>query len=296
MSTPVQGGRGLLSFRVFGFPVQVDWSFVLFVGLLGWQPGITLQRLGIWLLLAFLAVLAHELGHAVAARLTGARPSIALVALGGVTTYVPPRQLSRLSSLGIALAGPVVGLVLGGALLLVSRSVDVEPGGLAEYTLLMAVFTTLGWSVLNLLPIVPLDGGQAMRELLPGDPDTRARRASIVSIVLAVGLAFFILTNPAWGQFALIFVAFLVLVNVLALRSSASSGRRGPSMGDRDGEVVRLLWEGRHRAPRARPSPARRVAGHRPAADRTVGVSRSACAGGASHRQRPRAGGRGVGA
>jgi Zn-dependent protease len=251
MSTPVQGGRGLLSFRVFGFPVQVDWSFVLFVGLLGWQPGITLQRLGIWLLLAFLAVLAHELGHAVAARLTGARPSIALVALGGVTTYVPPRQLSRLSSLGIALAGPVVGLVLGGALLLVSRSVDVEPGGLAEYTLLMAVFTTLGWSVLNLLPIVPLDGGQAMRELLPGDPDTRARRASIVSIVLAVGLAFFILTNPAWGQFALIFVAFLVLVNVLALRSSASSGRRGPSVGDRDGEVVRLLWEGRPAEARA---------------------------------------------
>ena len=111
MSTPAQGGgRALLSFRVLGFPVHVDWSFVLFVGLLGWQPGITLQRLGIWLLLAFLAVLAHELGHAVAARMTGAQPSIALVALGGVTTYVPPRQLSRLSSLGIALAGPVVGL------------------------------------------------------------------------------------------------------------------------------------------------------------------------------------------
>src|SRR3954464_7580102 len=138
MSTPVQGGRGLLSFRVFGFPVQVDWSFVLFVFLLGWRPGITLHRLRIWLLRAVLAALAHELGHAVAARLTGARPSIALVALGGVTTYVPPRQLSRLSSLGIALAGPAVGLVLGGVLLVVGRSVEVEPGGLVEYTLLMA--------------------------------------------------------------------------------------------------------------------------------------------------------------
>src|SRR3954454_6713231 len=106
MSTPDQGGRALLRFRAFGFPVHVDWSFALFVGLLGWQPGITLERLAIWLGLAFLAVLAHELGHAVAARLTGAKPAIALVALGGVTTYVPPRQLSRLSSLGIALAGP----------------------------------------------------------------------------------------------------------------------------------------------------------------------------------------------
>ena len=247
MSTPMQEGRSLLTFRVLGFPVHVHWSFVLFVGVLGWQPGITPQRLGIWLLLAFLAVLTHELGHAVAARMIGAQPSIALVALGGVTSYVPPRPLSRISSLGIALAGPAVGLVVGGALLVVGRSVDVEPGGLAEYTLLMAIFTTLGWSVLNLLPIVPLDGGQAMRELLPGDPETRARRASVISIVLAVGFAFFILVNPAWGQFALIFVAFLVLVNVLALRSSASStssSRRRVAPG-LEGQAVQQLWEGR---------------------------------------------------
>src|SRR4051794_13108854 len=114
MSTPAQGGRALLNFRVLGFPVHVDWTFVLFVGVLGWQPGITLQRLGIWLLPAFLAVLAHELGHAVAARMIGAKPSIALVALGGVATYVPPKQLSPAPSLGIALPGPAGGLGLGG--------------------------------------------------------------------------------------------------------------------------------------------------------------------------------------
>ncbi len=83
--------------------------------------------------------------------------------------------------------------------MVVGRTVEVEPGSLVEYTLLMAIFTTLGWSVLNLLPIVPLDGGQAMRELLPGDPATRARRASIVSIVLAVALAFVIVANPGLG-------------------------------------------------------------------------------------------------
>src|SRR4051812_31901330 len=255
MSTPDQGGRALLRFRVLGFPVHVDWSFVLFVGLLGWQPGITPERLVIWLVLAFVAVLAHELGHAVAARMIGAQPSIALVALGGVTTYVPPRQLSRLSSLGIALAGPAVGLILGGALVVVGRTVEVEPGGLVEYTLLMAIFTTLGWSVLNLLPIVPLDGGQAMRELLPGDPATRARRASVVSIILAVALAFVILLTPGFGQFALILAAFLVLINVMSLRSSSGSSRssRGaPGPGeDADPAVVRLLWEGRPTEARA---------------------------------------------
>jgi Zn-dependent protease len=256
MSTPVQGGgRPLARFRVLGFPVHVDWSFVLFVGVLGWRPGVTWQELVIWLALAFVAVLVHELGHAVAARRTGASPAIALVALGGVTTYAPPRPLSRLTSLGISLAGPAVGLVLGGVLLLVARSVEVDPYGLGAYALDTALFTTLGWSVLNLLPIVPLDGGQAMRELLPGDPGVRSRRASIISIVLAVGLAFLALVSPVISQFALIFAAFLVLVNVVALRSTPATagldgaarpvpGGAGPADASADG-AVRLLWEGR---------------------------------------------------
>lgn len=252
MSTPEQveggGGRALLRFRVLGFPVHVDWSFVIFVGLLGWSPGVDLQRLAIWLGLAFVAVLAHELGHAVAARRIGARPSIALVALGGVTTYVPPRQLSRLSSLGISLAGPAVGLVIGGLLLRIWGWPE-SSFELADYTVRTAIFTTLGWSILNLLPIVPLDGGQAMRELLPGDPEARGRRASVVSIVLAVGLAFFALVDPRFGQFAVIMAAFLVLVNVLALRSSSS--RASATSGAGEDDVVRLIWAGRPEEARA---------------------------------------------
>ena len=251
MSTPVQGGRPLARFRVLGFPVHVDWSFVLFVGILGWRPGVSWQQLVIWLALAFVAVLVHELGHAVAARRTGASPAIALVALGGVTTYAPPRPLSRLTSLGISLAGPAVGLVLGGLLLVLARSVEVDPSGLGGYALDTALFTTLGWSILNLLPIVPLDGGQAMRELLPGDPVVRSRRASIISIVLAVGLAFLALVSPVISQFALIFAAFLVLVNVVALRSTSAPAGPAESArptlaggGSADG-AVRLLWEGR---------------------------------------------------
>lgn len=252
MSTPMQGGQALASFRVLGFPVHVHWTFFVFVGLLGWRPGVSWQELGIWLALAFVAVLVHELGHAVAARRIGARPEISIVALGGVTTYQPPHQLSRLTSLGISLAGPAVGLVFGGVLLLIARNVDLDPSGLAAYTLDVALFTTLGWSVLNLLPIVPLDGGQAMRELLPGNPAVRGRRASVISIVLAVGLAFLALTDPRFSQFALLFAAFLVLLNVMALRSAPATdtgdpGQAGPgrSAPNRSGDgAAQLLWEG----------------------------------------------------
>jgi membrane-associated protease RseP (regulator of RpoE activity) len=167
------------------------------------------------------------------------------MAMGGVTTYTPPRQLSRLESLGISLAGPAVGLLLGAGLLLARPEED--PPGLAGFALRAAIFTTLGWSLFNLLPIVPLDGGQALRELLPGNPLTRAKRASVVSIVAAVVLGFLGYTSGYIGTFGLVMAAFLVLSNVVQLRA-LSAGERpaaaaGP-LGERGQEVLRLLWEG----------------------------------------------------
>jgi Zn-dependent protease len=248
MSSEVQGGRPLGRFRVFGFPVHVDLTFVLFVGFLGFAQGLALDELVVWVLLALVSVLLHELGHAVLARRVGARPSITLMAMGGVTTYTPPRQLSRLESLAISLAGPAVGLLLGGALLLLRP--DEDPPGLVGFALRAAIFTTLGWSLFNLLPIAPLDGGQALRELLPGDPVTRARRAAVVSIVLAIVLAVVAVQNRWIGTFGLVLAAFLVLANVMQLRGlSAATQRRGldgvPGADPGSAQVLRLLWEGR---------------------------------------------------
>lgn len=245
MSTPVQGGRALGRFRVLGFPVHVDLTFVLFVGFLGFAQGLGVDELIVWVLLALVSVLLHELGHAVLARRVGASPAITLMAMGGVTTYTPPRQLSRLESLGISLAGPAVGLVLGGALILLRP--DEDPPGLAGFALRAAIFTTLGWSLFNLLPIAPLDGGQALRELLPGDPVTRSKRVAVVSIVLAVVLAVVALQNAWIGTFGVIMAAFLVLVNVVQLRSLSGGGGGDGTTGDRDEaqDVVQLLWEGR---------------------------------------------------
>ena len=224
MSTDVQGGRPLGRFRVLGFPVHIDLTFVLFVGFLGFSQGLTLSELVVWVLVAVVSVLLHELGHAVLARRTGASPAITLMAMGGVTTYAPPRQLSRLESLGISLAGPAVGLVLGGALVLLRP--DEDPPGLVGFALRAAIFTTVGWSLFNLLPIVPLDGGQALRELLPGDPIARAKRAAVVSIVLAVVLALVALQNNWIGTFGLVLAAFLVLANVMQLRGLSAARRR----------------------------------------------------------------------
>jgi Zn-dependent protease len=221
------------------------------MALLGYLYGLPLQYLALWIVIATLAVLTHEYGHAFAARACGAEPHIALVGFGGVTSFTPAHPLSRARSLGISLAGPAVGLVLGGAAWLAMNAYGpgLTEGGWQDVSLQLARWTCLGWSVLNLLPILPLDGGQAMRELLPGDPATRTRRAALVSIVAAVLAA---VLAYLLGQLPVaLFMLFFGLNNVLALRQVAAA-RAGadPAGGSRapqtpatpEQAVVALLW------------------------------------------------------
>jgi Zn-dependent protease len=249
---------------VLGFPVHLDLSFPLVLGLLGYMSGFPLRRLPLWVAIGTLAVLVHELGHAGAARRAGAQPQIALVGFGGVTTFAPPQPLSRLRSLEISLAGPAVGLLIGGGLVFLKKELgtSLDPFGWPADALRIGIVTCLGWSVLNLLPVLPLDGGQAMRELLPGDASSRARRGAGVSVAVAglAAAAALLAGQPFLG----VFMLFFGLNNVLALRQLAAERRSGPGGGEdgpvRDGEgglatgpcaastpeqaVVALLWRG----------------------------------------------------
>jgi Zn-dependent protease len=240
----VGGGRPLLRGRVFGFPVHLDLSFVIVMAVLGWYPGVTLIDMVLWLLITPVAVLVHELGHAVLARTAGARPEIALAGFGGVTTYVPPRPLSRARSLAISLAGPVVGLALGVLLIAVRQVVadGLDPLGWAYSAIRIGIWTCIAWSLLNLLPILPLDGGQAMRELLPGAPAVRERRAAAVSVVVAGVAAVFAYLYTS--LFLALFLVFFAVSNVLALRQASGRGAGGrPGPAPPQQAVLDLLWQ-----------------------------------------------------
>jgi Zn-dependent protease len=234
----VEGGRPILSVRLFGFPVTVDISFVVITAIIGWVPGrTTVTSFVVWLVMVPLAVLVHELGHAFVARTTGAAPVITLAGLGGLTSYVPPAPVSRARSIAISVAGPAVGIVVGLGLLAYARGVGVGDG-LAQDVVATAIWTTLGWSVLNLLPILPLDGGQTLRELLPGSPAKRAVRAAMVSIVVAVLAA--ALALKAGLVFGALLAAFFVFSNYTTIRSA-----RDQEKVDVNQRLVQLLWAGR---------------------------------------------------
>jgi Zn-dependent protease len=240
-----EGTRGL-RFRALGFPVRIDVTFLIVIGLLGLSGGATPARLVIWVAVAAVSILAHELGHAVLARSAGTSPIIDLYAFGGVTRFAPSSPLSRLRMLSISVAGPLVGIVVGVLLLVfVPSEVRSEPT-LRGYAVSAAVFVNLGWGALNLLPILPLDGGNVLVELLPGDPDTRRRRAAAVSVVAAGLVAVFALTRGfVYGG---VLAAWFAFDNVRMLRPAPARPPAPPGTGDSDSDRT-ALWlvdEGRY--------------------------------------------------
>ena len=116
-------------FSLFGIPVRIGlgfWLMTFFFGFRSDRPlGAGLRAAIAWTAIVFVSILLHELGHALAARRFGARPSIKLHAFGGLTyTGV---HLSRLRQIVISLAGPFMGFAFGALIFAVSRKVGVAP-------------------------------------------------------------------------------------------------------------------------------------------------------------------------
>ena len=99
------------AFRILGFPVHVRAGFLYFLVLIVFINGV---EYGLWLA-GFMATLTllHELGHALAARATGAQAEIALDFFYGYASFTPTRPLSRLERAGISFAGPAVQIGVG---------------------------------------------------------------------------------------------------------------------------------------------------------------------------------------
>jgi len=104
------------------------------------------------------------------------------------------------------------------------------------------VWVTIGWGAINLLPVLPLDGGQVLRELLPGAPPTRARRAAMVSIVIGALCA--VALFRAGLIFAGMFFGFFVLANWREVQTTRSRPRSDP--GDAVAAQLEKLEAGDH--------------------------------------------------
>ncbi len=215
----------MITFSLLGIPVRVHFSFALIAVLaLGQLEGAEIVA---WTAAAFLAVLAHEAGHAFTARHYGAKSvAITLFALGGVTTFPTTTELSPGKRFVISAAGSAVGVSLGGALLL-ARSAGWfdSTSDFAWVTIGSFIYVALVWGILNWLPILPLDGGHMVVSLLEMVTPRRAlgiaKVVSVVTGMAAAVAAVVVLDSP----FLAFFVGFIVVTGLQ--QGSQRSGRAG---------------------------------------------------------------------
>ncbi|MBS2027947.1 MAG: hypothetical protein JST54_08605 [Deltaproteobacteria bacterium] len=183
------GGRS--TFQLGPIPVRVEFSFWLTAALLGYlmtggMGAATLVVVGV----VFVSVLIHELGHALAYLSRGARAEVLLYGAGGLTMGrrdAPFRPGERLFT---ALAGPLAGMVFGAGVYFAQKAHGPFANPLAGVAIEATLFTTIGWGIFNLLPVLPMDGGHVLESLLCLKDELRGRIwARYVSIGFAAVLA-----------------------------------------------------------------------------------------------------------
>jgi Zn-dependent protease/CBS domain-containing protein len=141
-----------------------------------------------------LSAVAHELGHAIVARRRGIRTDVVVVHFLGAAASPRLESLRPRDEIAVALAGPLVSIVLGLAFLGVAAAADAVGSGVVGVVARIAlVIGTLdvALGLLNLIPAYPLDGGRVIRGIgwaRAGDPRAGLRVAATAGRV--IGLVF----------------------------------------------------------------------------------------------------------
>ncbi len=224
--------------RISGIQIDVNWSWVIVFALIVWtlagsvfpdqNPGLGDGSYAAMAVVAavffFLSLLLHELGHALQARRDGMEiEGITLWLFGGVARFggVFP---SAPAELRIALAGPLVSLLLGVGFVALAAAVPLPEAvdGVAAWL----GYTNLVLLVFNLVPALPLDGGRVLRSVLwlvRGD----FAWATVVAAAIARGIAYLMI---AGGLALLVFVgalggAWLAFIGWFLLQAAGAEAR-----------------------------------------------------------------------
>ncbi len=197
-------------FTLFGFRVHVQSGFVVFMLLLVALNG---SEFGLWLAASIAAfTLIHELGHAWVARANDAHAEISLGFLAGYASYVPTRPLTRLQRAAISFAGPGIHITLSTLALLALGANPFDVDAVRDSPITLAVW----WAgpvigALNLIPVLPLDGGHIVMHGLDFFIGRRAMKVMIyASIAITLGVTVAAFLSPRYRVFA-VFIAFLLI-------------------------------------------------------------------------------------
>jgi stage IV sporulation protein FB len=202
----------MLTFRLLGIPVRIEPWFWVTLALIGGglraNDAMSMFLVLLFVIAAFVSILAHELGHALTVRRFGVSPAITLSAFGGYASF-PAGRLTRRQSFFVTAAGPVVQFLFGVLVLLLSAMLPISAESLIFVFLRYLIMVSVVWAILNCLPIYPMDGGQMLAAIL-GPKRERYVYLTAVFCAVLIGLAGLFLLN-AWVLF--LFMAYFVWKN-----------------------------------------------------------------------------------
>lgn len=222
-----------LQFNVAGIPVRVHpmfWLMSLLVIGIGNTTGVALI---VGLVIVFVSILIHELGHAFTMRYYGEAARVVLYWMGGLAITggdgiwdlgYRQRARSPQQQIVISAAGPAAGFALAaltasfiyalGMSVIVDWRYVIPAFGIdmgekdlsreAYYGLWLMLTINIYWGLLNLLPVYPLDGGQIARQLfILRNPWEGLTRSLWLSLIVAGAMAVFGLTRSDFWMAAL---------------------------------------------------------------------------------------------
>ncbi|HUP49672.1 MAG TPA: M50 family metallopeptidase [Thermoanaerobaculia bacterium] len=199
-----------------GTTITLDFSFLFIVALFvitSYNPNIGIHYALLWIPVLFLSILLHELAHAGMIGLFGFGSSqIVLGGMGGVT--INRRQARPWQDMLISLAGPASSFALAALVRAFYRNSELaQRDPMLAAFLPLLIIANVFWGIFNCLPISPLDGGHALRDLLRIFMPDRKAFPIAIWIGIVVGVVVAILGLLARQIFVTVLLAWFVFMN-----------------------------------------------------------------------------------
>ena len=219
--------------RIFGVELRIHFLFLLLFPFISFSEradhlNVSPERLTALVAILLASAVAHEVGHALVEKMSGApRRAVVLFPIGGITVFdetQPEISPDWKRDTRIALSGPATSLLIAGLVALASRIAVPEaplwrdPALTSTNLPHAAVWANLWLAAINLLPAYPLDGGRVLRAYFGRtmDPVVATRRA--VSIGRGFAAAFFL--AGIWNSWFLLIGSFLFIATQIEERSA----------------------------------------------------------------------------
>ena len=162
--------------KQFHFRISPFFFFTAF--LIALMSSVNFTETVIWVGAIFLSIFVHEMGHALVAYSFDQSVIIQFTAFGGATIPLGPK-LKPLKEFIMVLMGPLFGFSLFAiASFALSKPSLLNPHLIIFFESLR--FINLFWTILNLFPILPLDGGQLLRIGLESAFGIKGRRFALI--------------------------------------------------------------------------------------------------------------------